>query len=668
MRTTEVRKLRPEAWGFICPVHTPDGAPCGLLNHLTASCDIVSHYASTHKLKKFLYEVSILSHDRMIGVKASECYSVVLDGTFIGYIAKDRAPAFERKLRAMKVDPEETRVPLTTEIALIRSSTDPTNVSTQFPGLYLFTEPGRLTRPVKNLLWDKTEFVGTFEQVYMSIVIKPEEAEVGVTMHQELHPSSLFSFAGNLIPFPDHNQSPRNVYQCQMGKQTMGTAVHSWKYRADGKMYRLMFPQSPLLKTEAYDKYQIDEYPLGTNAIIAVISYTGYDMEDAMIINKGSFERGFGHGCINKVERVQLYGDRDFVVRYFEKDPNDTCNTINSDGLPVIGRIYAADEPYYSYFDGDSGGYVVKKTHNPEPYCCLSVRLVQDKEHVGACHALIEWRVQRNPVIGDKLATRHGQKGINSFLWPQESLPFSETGMVPDVLFNPHGFPSRMTIGMMIEIMAGKAGASHGEYYDASPFVFNEKDTAIEHFGEYLEKAGFNYYGNETLYSGVDGREMEVQIFMGLVYYQRLRHMVSDKFQVRSTGPVDSIHLQPVKGRKVGGGIRFGEMERDALIAHGAAFCMQDRLFNCSDRDIAFCCGNCRNIFSVIATKGIVKMGGKKASLSVDHSSQKVCHICNKADAIYPIQIPRVFKYLVAELGSMNIRVDIGFAKPENVH
>uniref|UniRef100_A0A0K0EYJ3 DNA-directed RNA polymerase subunit beta n=1 Tax=Strongyloides venezuelensis TaxID=75913 RepID=A0A0K0EYJ3_STRVS len=670
MRTTDVRKLRPEAWGFICPVHTPDGGPCGLLNHLTASCDVTTHYHNIKKLRNHLRELSVISHSDMslLGEKSSY-YPVLLDGIFMGFIEKALAPIIERKLREIKVNKEDDRVPYNSEITLVRSSTDPQNIATQYPGLYIFTEPARMIRPVKNLLWNEIEFVGTFEQVYMSIVIKPEEEEDGVTMHQELHPSSLFSFAGNLIPFPDHNQSPRNVYQCQMGKQTMGTAVHAWRYRADGKMYRLMFPQSPLMKTEAYDKYEMDEYPLGTNAIIAVISYTGYDMEDAMVINKSSFERGYGHGCVVKVERVDLSDgdDRNVGVKYFAKDPNFNCKSIDSDGLPVIGRIYKSGEVFISYYDTNTGKYCTMKTHNPEPYNCISVRLVKDINGRSNCHALIEWRVPRNPIIGDKFASRHGQKGINSFLWPAESLPFSESGMVPDVIFNPHGYPSRMTIGMMIETMAGKAAACHGEYYDASPFVFNEKHTAIDHFGQYLEKAGFNYYGNEVLYSGVDGREMEVQIFMGIVYYQRLRHMVSDKFQVRSTGPIDPIHHQPIKGRKVGGGIRFGEMERDALIAHGSSFCLQDRLFNCSDRDLSFACSNCMNIFSVVSTRDNFKVSRvDKNNGAINLGMKKICYICKKSDDVYPIQLPRVFKYLVAELASMNIKVDMGFGRPDD--
>ncbi|EDO30235.1 predicted protein, partial [Nematostella vectensis] len=170
--------------------------------------------------------------------------------------------------------------------------------------------------------------------------------------------------------------------------------------------------------------------------------------------------------------------------------------------------------------------------------------------------ACIKLRIQRNPIIGDKFSSRHGQKGICSQKWPVKNMPFSESG-TPDIIFNPHGFPSRMTIGMMIESMAGKSAALNGHVYDATPFTFSEDDSAIDYFGKLLVKSGYDYFGTERLYSGIDGREFEADIFMGVVYYQRLRHMVADKFQVRTTGPIDALTHQPVQGRKRQGGIRF---------------------------------------------------------------------------------------------------------------
>lgn len=263
--------------------------------------------------------------------------------------------------------------------------------------------------------------------------------------------------------------------------------------------------------------------------------------------------------------------------------------------------------------------------------------------------ACITVRVPRNPTVGDKFASRHGQKGILSQLWPVEDMPFTENGMVPDILFNPHGFPSRMTIGMLIESMAGKSAALHGAYYDATPFTFTEKNSALKYFGETLVSAGYNFFGTEKMYSGISGVELEADIFVGVVYYQRLRHMVSDKFQVRTTGPRDSVTNQPIKGRNVEGGIRFGEMERDALLAHGTSFLLHDRLFSCSDGCEAFVCTSCGSMLSPLLQR--------PPPSSVASSRRYSCMLCGRMDTIQIIPVPHVFRYFLAELAAMNIKL-----------
>lgn len=267
-------------------------------------------------------------------------------------------------------------------------------------------------------------------------------------------------------------------------------------------------------------------------------------------------------------------------------------------------------------------------------------------------HVCITMRVPRNPTIGDKFASRHGQKGILSRLWPAEDMPFSQSGMCPDILFNPHGFPSRMTIGMLIESMAGKSGALHGLSHDATPFTFSEDNSALEHFGQMLRAGGYNYYGTERLYSGLSGEELEADIFIGVVYYQRLRHMVSDKFQVRTTGARDKVTNQPVGGRNVQGGIRFGEMERDALLAHGSSFLLHDRLFNCSDRSVAQVCVDCGSLLSPLLEK-------PPPYWSATRHRKTVCMLCGRSDSIASVSIPYVFRYFVVELAAMNIKVKL---------
>jgi len=219
-------------------------------------------------------------------------------------------------------------------------------------------------------------------------------------------------------------------------------------------------------------------------------------------------------------------------------------------------------------------------------------------------------------------------------------MPFTESGMTPDIIINPNAFPSRMTVAMLIESMAGKVGAIYGKSVDASPFSHSEQHTAVDEFGKQLLDAGFNYYGNEPMYSGITGEEFRADVFFGIVYYQRLRHLVLDKYQVRTDGPVNILTHQPVKGRKRGGGIRFGEMERDALLAHGTAYLLKDRLLNCSDLHRSWLCSGCGNIHSMIPTPEF----------------KWNCRFCNTDKHMVPVALPYVTRYLASELASVNIR------------
>uniref|UniRef100_A0A667ZR03 DNA-directed RNA polymerase subunit beta n=1 Tax=Myripristis murdjan TaxID=586833 RepID=A0A667ZR03_9TELE len=642
MRTTSVRKLLPESWGFLCPVHTPDGEPCGLMNHMTASCEIVGPALPTTTLPALLCSLGVTPVDGSPGQAFSDCYHVVLDGAMVGWVEAELAPILVDSLRRFKVL-KENKIPPWTEIVLVPK----TGKASLYPGLYLFTTPCRMVRPVRNLAQGKQELIGTFEQ---------NDIEPGVTTHQELFPHSMLSVVANFIPYSDHNQSPRNMYQCQMGKQTMGFPLHSYRDRSDNKLYRLQTPQSPLVRPYMYDHYNMDNYPIGTNAIVAVISYTGYDMEDAMIVNKSSWERGFAHGCIYKTELVDLAdkmkGEDNMVFGTKPGDPK-VNDRLDADGLPPIGSVLHYGDPFYSYINLNTGQSYVTFYKSQESCVVDNIKICSNDTGSGRFKRIcITMRVPRNPTIGDKFASRHGQKGILSRLWPAEDMPFTESGMCPDILFNPHGFPSRMTIGMLIESMAGKSGALHGLSHDATPFTFSEESSALEYFGDLLRAAGYNHYGTERLYSGLSGVELEADIFIGVVYYQRLRHMVSDKFQVRTTGARDKVTNQPVGGRNIQGGIRFGEMERDALLAHGSSFLLHDRLFNCSDRSVAQVCIDCGSLLSPLLEK-------PPPSWSAMRHRKTVCTLCGKSDSIDTVSVPYVFRYFVAELAAMNIKVKL---------
>ncbi|KAM9365251.1 DNA-directed RNA polymerase I subunit RPA2 [Pholidichthys leucotaenia] len=651
MRTTTVRKLLPESYGFLCPVHTPDGAPCGLLNHLTASCEIVAPTSSTTSLPALLCSLGVAPVDGTPGQAFSDCYPVVLDGAVVGWVEAEFAPVVADSLRRLKVL-QEKHIPPWMEIALVPKTGKPS----LYPGLFLFTTPCRMVRPVHNLALGKQELIGTFEQLYLNVGIFEAEIEPGVTTHQELFPHSMLSVVANFIPYSDHNQSPRNMYQCQMGKQTMGFPLHSFTDRSDNKLYRLHTPQSPLVRPYMYDHYNLDNYPSGTNAVVAVISYTGYDMEDAMIVNKSSWERGFAHGSIYKTELVDLavkVKGEDGVVFGTQPDDPKVKGKLDVDGLPYIGSTLKYGDPFYSYINLNTGKMFVYYYKSQEACVVDNIKICSNDTGSGRFKRIcITVRIPRNPTIGDKFASRHGQKGILSQLWPAEDMPFTESGMTPDILFNPHGFPSRMTIGMLIESMAGKSAALHGLSHDATPFTFSEESSALEYFGEMLRAGGYTYYGTERLYSGLSGLELEADIFIGIVYYQRLRHMVSDKFQVRTTGARDKVTNQPVGGRNIQGGIRFGEMERDALLAHGSSFLLHDRLFNCSDRSVAQVCVDCGSLLSPLLEK-------PPPYWSATRHRKTVCTLCGKSDSIDSVSVPYVFRYFVAELAAMNIKVKL---------
>ncbi|KAF9266268.1 DNA-directed RNA polymerase I polypeptide 2 [Marasmius fiardii PR-910] len=710
LKTTTVRKLLPEAWGFLCPVHTPDGSPCGLLNHLARTCRIITAPLTVAHIPSLLGAHGMTqAYTPSIDGRRNVC--VQLDGCIIGWARPAVAQQLAKNLRIWKTEGQH-EIPLDLEIGLV-----PESDGGQYPGLFLFSSRSRMMRPVKYLANGGDDSVGSFEQVYMNIACTPEEIETGVSTHVEHNPTNFLSILANLTPFSDFNQSPRNIYQCQMGKQTMGTPSTALARRTDNKLYRLQSGQSPVVRPALHNTYAMDSFPNGTNAIVAVISYTGYDMEDAMILNKSAHERGFAYGTVYKSQAIDLqeeakgrkqseitlhFGLGRDIRRYGDK-AHSSVEFLDRDGLPFIGTRLHPGDPLAAYVDDVTDKTKFIKYKGDEIAYVDKVRLIGDESGDGELQKVqITLRISRAPVIGDKFSSRHGQKGVCSQKWPAIDMPFSESGMQPDVIINPHAFPSRMTIGMLVESMAGKAGAMHGLAQDATPFKFSEQDTAIDYFGEQLIAAGYNYYGNEPMYSGITGQEFSADIYLGVVYYQRLRHMVLDKFQVRTTGPVDTLTRQPVKGRKRAGGIRFGEMERDALIAHGTSFLLQDRLMNCSDYSTAWVCRTCGSLISLgyedislgEAVTGKSRSfkstgpGGEycrvcraaaeeeeererhaiatgqnlqqpATSLSVAISSQHVLNSVAKGGDLDVVAVPYVFRYLCAELAAMGIAVSV---------
>ncbi|KAI1004241.1 DNA-directed RNA polymerase I subunit [Podosphaera aphanis] len=680
LKTTTVRKLLPESWGFLCPVHTPDGSPCGLLNHLAHRCKIVIHPIDVSVIPKLVADLGVINV-----CSSSESVVVQLDGNILGWCLPEQARMIADTLRYWKVEGGHG-VPKELEIGYI-----PPSESGAYPGMYMESTPSRMIRPVKYLPLDKEDFVGPHEQTFMSIAVVEQEIISGESTHVEIDPTNMLSILANMTPFSDFNQSPRNMYQCQMGKQSMGTPGTAIRYRTDNKAYRLQTGQTPIARSPLHNEYGFDNFPNGMNAVVAVISYTGYDMDDAMIINKSAHERGFGHGTIYKTKKIELDEKKTRTVKKIQKlfgfAPGaeikaDVKSQIDEDGLPHLGReIKQGDKicAWHTVTMNEMGQLVnrdgvthFEKYKDSEDAFIEEVRLLGDENGLEPAQAIsVKFRVARSPLIGDKFSSRHGQKGVLSQKWPMVDLPFTESGMQPDVIINPHAFPSRMTIGMFVESLAGKAGALHGLAQDSTPFKFSEEHTAGDYFGHQLMKAGYNYHGNEPMYSGITGEELHADIYIGLVYYQRLRHMVNDKYQVRTTGPVTQITGQPIKGRKKGGGIRVGEMERDSLLAHGTAFLLQDRLFNCSDYKKSWICKQCGTFISTQPTvspfahriRGTGKVrcrrcahradGWTNSEVWEDGDGQKWVG----GDETTIVAVPGVLKYLDVELAAMGIKL-----------
>eukprot|EP00466_Bigelowiella_natans_P020247 jgi/Bigna1/86206/estExt_fgenesh1_pg.C_80315 len=726
MKTTAVRKLLPESWGFLCPVHTPDGSPCGLLNHLAAMCQIVTHTPEFDQAPflRYLRDQGMLPIQKASRLGA-EYVVVCLDGVLVGYLEIKNVDHIEQCIRKLKIERDEL-IPFHLEAVIIKDLSDRV-----FPGIYLATTPARFIRPIYNLKistskggsssssshptphddddddddddmeqdiddnrvnWETyynqreredfasdvllppkaaIEWVGPMEQCFMAIACTEEDFQDGGSFsHQEINPAYMLSLVASLTPFSDFNQSPRNMYQCQMGKQSMGHPLHSFPDRSDNTLYRLQTPQRPIVRNKNLTLYGMDEYPIGCNAVVAVLAYTGYDMEDAMIINKSAYERGFGHGSVYKFKTVDITDHFDRGEESYHHFGNcfPTMNKTNNqkrggkrklvesldlDGLPKVGMTVKPGEPLACIIDNLRKRKIIVKLKGVTEKCIVQeVRVLLRNRRNNVSKIGVKLLLNRNPVIGDKFSSRHGQKGVMSRLFPATDMPFSESGMQPDIIINPHAFPSRMTIGMLIESIAGKAGAMHGIDQDATPFQFSESDRAVDYFGEQLAAAGYNYMGNETLYSGFTGEPFTAEIFIGVVYYQRLRHMVSDKSQVRSTGPVNKITRQPIKGRKVHGGIRFGEMERDSLLAHGSSYLLYDRLVEGSDYANCHVCGDCGSILGISKVASAPEMGGNLESSVIK------CRQCGSTNC-HKIVMPYVFTYLAAELGAMNIKLCI---------
>lgn len=649
------RTLHPTHYGRFCPIETPEGTEIGLRKNLSILAKVSTRVNLDEN--RFLKDLESIGLDKN-NVGGTD---VFLNGRYIGGISNGKE--FAKKIREKR---KQRELPIQMNV----------REDEGFGTVLISTEPGRTLRPLiivengnskltnehliqleqNEITWMDLvnkgiiEYLDAAEEENTLVALYKEEITPEHT-HIEIDPVDLFGVVTSLVPYANHDQSSRLNRGSKTQKQALGIYAANYLCRLDTDVSILQYPQKPIVRSFVYDT--LNTYPAGQNLVVAIMTYEGYNIEDALIFNRGSLDRGVGRSFYfrpySAIEMNYAGGLKDEIA-IPDKDSSGYKMESSYKHLESDGVIYPEA-------DVDEGEVLIGKMSPPKFLSEareISVRTKKEssvtlrQEEKGVVDSVfitedaegnkiiqLKTRDQRIPELGDKFATSHGQKGVVGMIVPEEDIPFTSHGIKPDVIFNPHGLPSRMTVGYLLELLASKVGCLRGEVVDGTAFSGESK----KDLEEQMIKLGFRYDGKETMYSGVTGKKMEAKIFIGNLYYLKLKYMVGNKLHGRASGKVALLTRQPVEGRARGGALRLGEMEQQALVAHGASLLLKERYD--SDKVVLPICTKC----GTIAIEDTIRI-------------KTFCPACN-SEEVDPIEVSYAFKLLLEELQGLHIHTKL---------